>query len=96
MQSKIHTASTLQLEHLPPKMTDSDDSIDNASMDSYDKQDAISLALPQVNQMTKTAKRNPDALQNLKAYHTYLNQDPSCNARVLQHVLTQIELLEQA
>ena len=76
-------------------MTDSDDSIDNASMDSYDKH-VISLALPQVNQMTKTAKRNPDALHNLKAYHTYLNQDSSCNARVLHHVLTQIKLLEQA
>ena len=77
-------------------MTDSDDSIDNAFMDSYDKQDAISLALPPVSQGTKTATRNPNALHNLKAYHTYLNQDPSCNARVLQHVLTQIELLEQA
>ena len=76
-------------------MTDFDDSIDNAFMDSCDKH-AISLALPQVNQITKTAKRNPDALHNLKAYHTYLNQDPSCNARVLQHVLIQIELLEQA
>ena len=47
-------------------------------------------------QSTKTATRNPDALHNLNAYRTYLNQDPSCNARVLQHVLTQIKLLEQA
>ena len=47
-------------------------------------------------QSTKTAKRNPNVLQNLRAYHAYLAQDPSCNAKVLQHVLTQIELLEQA
>ena len=41
-------------------------------------------------------KRNPNVLQNLRAYHTYLAQDQSCNAKVLQHVVTQIELLEQA
>ena len=46
--------------------------------------------------ITKIAKHDPNALQNMKAYIAYLSQDPTCSEKVLTYVREQIRILEQA
>ena len=41
-------------------------------------------------------KDRSQTLQSLKQYLEYLMQDPTCNAKLLAYVRTQIEVLEQA